>query len=250
MKTLIWTAVLLGLVAGEVVADETLGPGTYTGWVAVDRWGGLFLCTRTRTHYVSKGLTARWLPFKNRFVTVEVTKTTHGPGMLSWRIDAVGKIAPVREADAVRMSLKLDVEKKTQQEQRNTVLLASLGHPGGRQANIRLTDIMLVILRKDAPGENTPYRKIHLKVSDGPSFLFDRPMSLRSAVGKHLYSTKKRYYAEELDVSSRGPLTWSLRLRHMFPPGEYEAWLIHRTDDADRGSKSASVAFEVVKAAA
>ena len=246
MRRLIEALVLLGLLAGVVVADEDLGQGTYTGWAVVDRWGGLFLCTRTRVHYVSKDLAAQWRPFKNRFVTVEVTRSTHGPKALSWRIDAVRDIKPVVPDTPARLTVGLAVEKKTQQETRNTVLTASLAHPGGKRAGIRLTDLTLVIIRKDAPGEDMPHREMHLKISDGPSYLFDRPMSLRDALTKHVYNPKRRYSAEELEVSSPGPLKWSLRFTHMFPPGKYEAWLVHRTD-ADPGSKSANIAFEIFK---
>ncbi len=227
---------------------EPAAPYSQRGWVTVDRWGGTYLCYREHVIPVSKELSPRFLPHRDKFVQCVVEKLQHSlysPG--PWRIDAVGQLDEHGSLHDGAHPVKLEANVSQRINTGEVIFQLIIGYDGTGKKRVQLSHVTLVLVRKkdtsDAPAAT---RMVNYQIADGPSYVFLTVNLVYEALREATDPLKLTVGG--MSVTSEHPFDWFIVFRKALPAGEYEAWLLYR-DPAlakDTGTRSNTVGFSVV----
>jgi len=198
---------------------EFLGPGSYRGWVRVDRWGNLSLANGVYLLPVSGKARAALLPHKDRPVDVDVTRIDQRSD-LEWVIAEVGGV----KAAAPAHGGKLDVALTHATVEGHALLRLRVEYGAQAPLTFRLRHLRVLLRRRGPPcalddgyaeardDEGTPW------VGGG--------WGTRTLEDERLREEFQVYRAPGGTLEAQGPFAYETGLTVTLPAGEYEAWAI------------------------
>lgn len=205
------TIPLIALAAlGPTSPAEPLGPGSYRGWVSLDRWGELQLANGVYLLPVAKESQPALRPHLGHPVDVDVTRMEQ-PNDFDALIATVGGVKPATPVHDGNLKLALTQGRGKKGATRFEVRLQ---YDGNEPVELRLRDLRVLLRRRGPPCR---LDEDYADAADAHGTRWgEGGMSTRVLVDERLHENLQVFRAPGGDLEARGPFTYTTAL-HSYP---------------------------------
>jgi hypothetical protein len=224
MKTIF---LLMLLLAGLCAWAEDIGPGTYHGSVATDRWGQHLFYDGTFTFYLSDAVAKQLAPFTGKRITVDATEVDQPMNPGGAMITRVGKVAEITPDPNLRLAVQVKAGNEV------TVTVTS---PDGRRPQLQAGALRLVVATIGRYAQTPP----GFQDPDNRAFWYYHEICWQG--NTKLETACREIPLAESKETGPGEEAFTTRVGDDLLPGEYEVYAYVMGKDYPQSSR---VAFDV-----